>query len=72
MSANAKPPTSTGKPPSRSPAKSEAKSPAKSPTRSPHQSASPAIPSVQNLTQMFEFYARIVKLIILRKDDTDG
>lgn len=25
-----------------------------------------------NLADMFEFYARIVKLVILRKDDTDG
>jgi len=25
-----------------------------------------------NLADMFEFYARIVKLVILRKDDMDG
>lgn len=25
-----------------------------------------------NLSDIFEFYARIVKLIILRKDDADG
>lgn len=25
-----------------------------------------------NFAEMFKFYARLVKLIILRKDDTDG
>jgi len=28
--------------------------------------------SKSNLADKFEFYARIVKLVILRKDDTDG
>jgi len=28
--------------------------------------------SKSNLADRFEFYARIVKLVILRKDDTDG
>jgi len=28
--------------------------------------------SKNNLADMFEFFARIVKLVILRKDDTDG
>lgn len=80
MSAKTKPPTSSGKntkPLSQSSEKSSAKSPtrspAKSPTETPQQSLSPIIPNDdQNLALMFEFYARIVKLIILKKDDTDG
>lgn len=28
--------------------------------------------SKNNLADMFEFFARIAKLVILRKDDTDG
>lgn len=28
--------------------------------------------SKSNLADMFEFYARIVKLVILRKDDANG
>lgn len=41
-------------------------------TDSPMKKDSSASKGKPNLAEMFEFFARIVKLVIIRKDDTDG
>lgn len=41
-------------------------------TRADEQSERGSAKRSTNLSGMFEFFARLVKLTILRKDDTDG